>query len=316
MGLHPAEVAAVDLASSQFGVLHVRQGAEIGLNARAISRRLSRGWRKKHPGVICIPGYPDTFEQRAMAAHLYAGPDSLLSHRSAGRLHGLDGIPTSRIEVSTPRRLRSKDLVVHQRDVATIRRKHFGPLPATTIEQTILDLAAVLNEVSLEIGLDSALRQGLTLVNRVTELLDNIGGRGTPGSSALRALLEERAPMTRPPESVVETHVLRIVRASDLPKPVAQHVVSVPGSSDIRVDFAYPDLRIAIEVDSVRWHSGLRAIHRDNRRPEPAGRSGLARSSFRMGRHSSPSRVGCATDPGGHRDQGPPTPAWMRRPFD
>ena len=72
--------------------------------------------------------------------------------------------------------------------------------------------------------------------------------------------------MARPPESVVETQVLGLMRSFDLPSPVAQHLVSIPGSSDIRVDFAYPELRIAIEVDSVRWHSGLRAIHRDNRR--------------------------------------------------
>jgi very-short-patch-repair endonuclease len=56
------------------------------------------------------------------------------------------------------------------------------------------------------------------------------------------------------------------MRLFDLPRPVAQHVVAIPGSPDIRVDFAYPELRIAIEIDSVRWHSGLRAIHRDNRR--------------------------------------------------
>jgi len=76
----------------------------------------------------------------------------------------------------------------------------------------------------------------------------------------------EQRTMARPPESVVETQVLGLMRSFDLPSPVAQHLVSIPGSSDIRVDFAYPELRIAIEVDSVRWHSGLRAIHRDNRR--------------------------------------------------
>jgi Protein of unknown function (DUF559) len=266
MNTSDADLAALDLASSQFGVIHVRQAVELGLSARAISRRLKRGWQRMHPGVVSIAGYPDTFERRAMAAHLYAGPDSLLSHASAGRLHGLDGIHSSRIEISTPRRLRSKDLAVHQRKVVTLRRKHFGTLPATTIEQTILDLAGTLNEVSLEIALDSALRQGLTLVDRVAALLDASGGRGTPGSAVLRTLIQERAPLERPPESVVETRVFRVIRSLDLPRPVVQHVVAIPGSPDIRVDFAYPQLRIAIEIDSVHWHSGLRAIHRDNRR--------------------------------------------------
>lgn len=266
MDSQSAEVAAIQLASSQFGVLHVNQADRLGLSPRAISRRLSRGWRKVHPGVVCIPGYPDTFEQRTMAAHLYAGSDSLLSHRSAGRLHGLDAIPESRIDITTPRRLRTKELAIHQRDVTTLRSRFFGPIPATAIDQTIIDLAGVVNDVTLEIAIDSALRQGLTLVDRVAALLDSVGGRGTSGATALKGLLEQRAPMARPPESVVETQVLGLMRSFDLPSPVAQHLVSIPGSSDIRVDFAYPELRIAIEVDSVRWHSGLRAIHRDNRR--------------------------------------------------
>lgn len=266
MGLQSAELAALDLASSQFGVLHVRQGAELGLNERAISRRLSKGWRKIHPGVVSIPGHPDTFEQRAMAAHLYAGPDSLLCHHSAGRLHGLDGITNRRIDVSTPRRLRSKDLIVHQRDVTTLRRKHFGPLPATTIDQTLVDLAGVLSETALEVALDSALRKGLTLTERLGSLLRLRGGRGVPGCSRLASLLADRAPQARPSESVVETMLGQLARAHELPRPVPQHVVTIPGSPDIRVDFAYPQLMIAIEIDSVRWHSGLRAIHRDNRR--------------------------------------------------
>lgn len=265
MSTMDAERAVVGLATSQFGVVHVRQAAELGLNSRALGRRLQHGWRRLHPGVVSIPGYPDTFEQRAMAAYLYAGSDSLLCHRSAGRLHGLDGVPKSRIEISTPRRLRSRDLVVHQRDISALRCRHFGPLPATAIDQTIVDLAGVLSESSLGIALDSALRQGLTLVDRVMVLLEIVGGRGTSGATVLREVLEQRAPMTRPVESVVETHVLDLVRSFDLPRPVAQFVVAQAGT-DIRVDFAYPELKIAIEIDSVRWHSGLRAIHRDNRR--------------------------------------------------
>lgn len=34
----------------------------------------------------------------------------------------------------------------------------------------------------------------------------------------------------------------------------------------MHIDFAYPDQMLAIEVDSVRWHSGVRAIKWDNER--------------------------------------------------
>ena len=34
----------------------------------------------------------------------------------------------------------------------------------------------------------------------------------------------------------------------------------------MHIDFAYPEQMLAIEVDSVRWHSGRRAIKWDNER--------------------------------------------------
>jgi very-short-patch-repair endonuclease len=34
----------------------------------------------------------------------------------------------------------------------------------------------------------------------------------------------------------------------------------------VHLDFAYPHEKLAIEIDSVRWHSGTRAIKWDNER--------------------------------------------------
>jgi very-short-patch-repair endonuclease len=44
---------------------------------------------------------------------------------------------------------------------------------------------------------------------------------------------------------------------------VCQHEVREGGRVLARVDFAYPDLRIAIEVDGYRWHSGRARWERD-----------------------------------------------------
>jgi very-short-patch-repair endonuclease len=41
-----------------------------------------------------------------------------------------------------------------------------------------------------------------------------------------------------------------------LPKPAIQHEIRDRGRLVAIVDFAYPDVRLAIEADGYRWHSG------------------------------------------------------------
>jgi len=57
-----------------------------------------------------------------------------------------------------------------------------------------------------------------------------------------------------------------LTRKQDLPGAVSQFPVALPTGVTVHLDFAYPDEKLAIEVDSVRWHSGLRAIRWDNER--------------------------------------------------
>jgi hypothetical protein len=55
----------------------------------------------------------------------------------------------------------------------------------------------------------------------------------------------------------LEVAFLRLLRRFRLPPSVAQHVVIDPtGGFVARVDFAYPDVRLALEADSFIWHSG------------------------------------------------------------
>ena len=52
---------------------------------------------------------------------------------------------------------------------------------------------------------------------------------------------------------------MRIVRrllAAGLPEPERQHEIRQDGELVARVDLAYPPERVAIELDSFRWHAG------------------------------------------------------------
>jgi len=49
-------------------------------------------------------------------------------------------------------------------------------------------------------------------------------------------------------------------------EPVAQHPVLVDGHLIARLDFAYPELKIGIELDGYAFHSGREAFERDRHR--------------------------------------------------
>ncbi|CAN5681479.1 hypothetical protein BH24ACT26_BH24ACT26_21460 [soil metagenome] len=154
-------------------------------------------------------------------------------------------------------------------DVTTI-----GGIPATNVSRTLVDLCAVVDEETVEIALECALRNHMTTIRRLQWRLEEIGGRGKPGCSVLRRLLAQRGAGTSPTESGLETRFARFVRRSRLPEPERQHVVKEGRELLARFDFAYPGAGLGIELHSYRYHSGRRAWLRDVERNQRLVRLG------------------------------------------
>ena len=99
---------------------------------------------------------------------------------------------------------------------------------------------------------------------------------GRAGIADLRRLADVRDGQGAIPESVLETRFLRMLRAAKLPEPVLQHEIRSSGRRVARVDLAYPEQRVAIELDGYRFHSGRIAFDRDRRRQNEIVRAGYA----------------------------------------
>jgi very-short-patch-repair endonuclease len=136
-------------------------------------------------------------------------------------------------------------------------------IPVTTAARTLIDLAAVASRESVEEALDDALRRGLVSVARLRWRLNELGGSGRRGAGTIRDLIAARGGGEPVPKSVFETRLLRALSAGGLPAPVRQHEIRVRGRLVARVDFAYPEQRLAIEADSRRWHTGRVRWERD-----------------------------------------------------
>jgi hypothetical protein len=94
--------------------------------------------------------------------------------------------------------------------------------------------------------------------------LRRLGKRGRPGVGALRELLKRRGFVGVPHPSVLESKTQRMFLTHKLPLPECELVTGKEG--EYRLDFAYPALKLAIEVDGYVWHFSPEHTRRDHNR--------------------------------------------------
>ena len=218
----------------------------MGMSSSAIGRRVSRGsWRTVLPGVYLIAPVEQTFETEAMAACLWGGGEAVVSHRAAAKLWdlGCNGIPDT--EISTDRAIRSKKVVVHQVIVPAGHRTSIRGIPVTSIHRTLIDLGDVLDEWVVEDALDEVLRRGMTSREWLLKQIDALGTRGRKGASMLKHLLEEDGACP----SWLERRFVRLLAKERLTGYVREH-----RCGSYRIDFAWLDVKLGVEVHGEKWH--------------------------------------------------------------
>lgn len=254
-----------DLASRRYGVFSRAEALALGATRAMLDHRRASGrWPLVLPGVHRVAAVAPTAEQLWMAACLWSGADGLLSHETAARIWRFDGIVSADAHVTVPgsRRLRSDLVVVHRSQAllpADLASR--GPFRVTSPLRTAIDLAGRVDEAVLELAIESALRRGQFSPGQLRWRAEALLGKGRPGSTALRRLLDRRT-LGRA-ESGWEVRVARLLVEEGFPPPVPQHEVRVRGRFVARVDLAYLDARVVLEYDSDRWHHGVARRHGD-----------------------------------------------------
>jgi very-short-patch-repair endonuclease len=253
-------------AELQHGVISRAQAMACGLTASALARRLAAGRVVAlHPGVYRWPGTPVTWEQEVVAACLACGPGTVASHRSAAAVWGLLD-RTDLVEVATrrPRCPKPRGVLLHRStdldDTHTTVRRG---LPVTNPLRTMVDLGAVVGHQAVEDALDRGLGAHLFSVAAVEHLLFDVARPGRRGCGVLRQVLDRRALGAARPDGLLEPRMARLMRSAGFPPAAFQHVVPEAGA---RVDFAYPTIRLAIEVDGFAFHSSSDAMSSDHDR--------------------------------------------------
>lgn len=178
--------------------------------------------------------------------------DGYASHRAAARLWGL--VETDVIEVITSRQPRDPSVVWHRMEPARNETTTLDGIPCTSIHRTLLDLGDVVTKDVVEDALDRALEKRLTSADWLLSMIDANGTRGRKGASVLRSTLEgghEKA-------SWLERRLVRLLDGSSLPRYFREH-----GIGPYFVDFAWPEVKLAVEVHGAKWHRNRKRWTKD-----------------------------------------------------
>jgi hypothetical protein len=181
---------------------------------------------------------------------------------TAAAAYGFDTENTTDLHVLNPvgHQLRNTTgLVVHRRAGAplTTLRGRLLTAPAWTA----IEVARGLKRPRALATLDAAIRRGTCRRRDLTLAASRQAGRR--GIVTVRELIGLARPEA---ESPMESEARLVMHDGGLPQPLLQYEIIDRDGRCWRVDFAWPDHRVALEYDGFDWHSSPAALRRDRQK--------------------------------------------------
>ena len=263
------------LAEAQHGVVSRAQLLDLGFSRHAIAHRLRSGrLHAVRTGIYAIGRPTLTQHGRWMAAALACGDHAVLSHGSAAALMRIGHERRGLIEISTSvlSDRRRRGIKIHRRkslrpgDLGTFER-----IPVTSPIQTLIDIAPRLDRMALERAINEADKYDLVNPPRLRKALESRSG--DPGVRILRTVLDHRT--FRLTRKQLEQRFLPLTARAGLPVPLTKQIVN-----GFEVDFWWPNLKLVVETDGLRYHRTPAEQARDRLRDQTHTAAGLVNLRF------------------------------------
>jgi Protein of unknown function (DUF559) len=254
------------LADRQAGRVAWWQLIALGIDKCVISRWADRAYlHQVHPRVYAVGHRAPSIQADLWAAVLYAGPGAMVSHATALWWHGLIDHPPWPLQVTTPRRCHSlHGIRVYGR--RTCERVPHKGLPTTTLQQAVLDFAAVAPLERVRHVLANADYHKVLDVSA----LGVIAGNGRAGSTKLRKALTRHEPKLAHTRSALERLFIPLCERAGLPVPEVN--VLIEGEL---VDAVWRERKLVVELDGRYNHSSWAQIQNDRRKELKLRRAGF-----------------------------------------
>ncbi|MGW0159608.1 type IV toxin-antitoxin system AbiEi family antitoxin domain-containing protein [Mycobacterium sp. NPDC003323] len=237
------------------GVITIAQAAEAGLSRQAISRRVRSGhWLRCSRGVYFVDDRPFTDHARVRAAVWGYGSRATASGMSAAWWLGLTKYPPEIVEVTVP-------AVSNPRPHYGVRTRRRDLDPADCVTRNglrLTSMALTIVEAAARPGggmrvIDTALQRHLVHLRELWNAhLRNAGRHGSPAARALLRAAESGA------HSEAERILVKLLRQARIIGWKANRRVG-----RWEVDVVFGDLKIAVEVDGIAFHTDDEDFQRD-----------------------------------------------------
>lgn len=253
----------------QFGVVTRAQALADGMTKAQIDHCVhTGGWTREARGVYRHAAVRSTPMSRLLAGCM--AHNGLASHRSAAALHGIEGFKLDRVELTVPpgKRPSMAGVKLHHSSLMGLAEPtERQGVPCTGRGRTVVDLAAVVTPARLGRVIDAVLRNGFLRPSDLYAVHAAHARRGRQGCAALRAVLDDRLGDDPVPLSEWSRMVEDLLVGSGLSRPRLEYrICDDAGALLAQVDLAYPAHRVAIELDSVRYHLNRESFISDPRR--------------------------------------------------
>lgn len=198
---------------------------------------------------------------RLAALDVFMGQEAVACMGTAAALYGFDLENSTAIHILDPgvRMRPTLGLMVHQRLGAPLQRIE-GRL-ATAPAWTAVEIARTLRRPRALATLDGALRSQSCARADIDDAIRE--QRGRRGIVAVRELMEYADARA---ESAMESEARLAMIDYGVPRPELQYEIQGRDGEKWRVDFAWPDRRVAAEYESVAYHAGRLEMLRDRQR--------------------------------------------------
>ena len=184
------------------------------------------------------------------------------SHQDAARLWGIELVAPGRVRHVTVARCRSRlshpGTQVHRADVDAVE---IDGIPVTSAVRTVVDLCRTLPRAEAVVAADSALRHRLLTTRELLAAAAALApAAGRPRVREVVSRVDDRS------GSVLETLCRLLLEDAGLRPFETQYVVRGGRGTIGRVDFAWPEQRLVVEVDGFAFHADRAAYRSDRRR--------------------------------------------------
>lgn len=253
----------IDQVLRSHGGVATRRQLLTAVPSTVIDGQLGRGQLQRvYPHVYAARRTPATGDDVLRAALLHVGDDAALSHLTA--LHVWQVVPlTHPLHLTIDQRRRragAQGLVVHRRN-GFRPDEHCGRvrgLPVTHLARSVIDAWPLLEASQRRPLLLDVVRQGRTTTKQLRSELaqrPNVGGH--------RALAQAVDLAEDGCQSELEAMgVLSVFRHRSLPPSVGQFAVELDDRR-VKLDRAWPEVRLAVELDGARFHTSPEDRRRD-----------------------------------------------------